>query len=311
MLDDSSAIPRPKPALYRRCKTPTVIQMEASECGAAGVCIILGYYGCFLPLEEVRIMCSVSRDGSNAAKMLRAAEHYGLKTAGYSGELKDLFECPLPVIAFWNFDHFVVIEGFGKSVVYINDPASGPRQISYEELNESFTGVILTFIPTEGFRHTILAENKWWPLLWKRLKLFREPIFYSLLIGLIAIIPALALTVLSQVFVDKILIAKIYSWKWGILSGIAIVALLGTAISFLQGWVFARFSVKLSTLLSSKFAWHTLRLPILFFLQRYSGEIASRISLNEAVGQALIERLLSAIINIFFAIILRPGHVLL
>jgi ATP-binding cassette subfamily C protein len=303
MPEESSAIPRPTPALYRRCKTPTVIQMEATECGAAALCMILGYYGSYIPLEDVRVMCSVSRDGSNAFKMLRAAEHYGLKAEGYSSELKDLYTCQLPFIAFWNFDHFVVVEGFSKTDVYINDPASGPRQISYEELNESFTGIILTFTPIQGFQPSTLAKNKWWPLLWKRFKLFRWPILYSLLIGLFAIIPALALTVLSQVFVDNVLIAKLYSWKWGIFSGMAIVTLFATAIHFLQAWIFTRFSINLSTLLSSQFVWHTLRLPILFFRQRYGGEIATRISLNEAVGEAWVERVLPAIINVCFAII--------
>lgn len=296
-------IPRPKPSLYRRVHTPTVIQMEAAECGAAALSIILGYYGCFLPLEDIRVMCSVSRDGSNAYKMLRAAEYYGLKTEGYSVELKDLYELSLPVIAFWNFDHFVVIEGFDKNHVYINDPASGPREISYEELNEAFTGVILTFSPTSSFRRTSLGTSKWWPLLWKRFKLFRAPILYSLLIGLIAIVPALALTVLSQVFVDNILIAKIYSWNWGVLTSIAIIGLIATAIYFLQTWIYNRLSIKLSTLLSSQFVWHTLRLPILFFLQRYGGEIASRIDLNEAVGQAWVEHVLPTILNIIFAVI--------
>ncbi len=303
MVKASSAIPRPKRSLYRRVRTPTVIQMEATECGAAALSIIMGYYGCFLPLEDIRIMCSVSRDGSNAYKMLRAAEYYGLKAEGYSTELKDLYEVRLPVIAFWNFDHFVVIEGFSKNYVYINDPASGPRKISYEELNEAFTGVILTFNPTSSFRRSSVAKNKWWPLLWKRFKLFRAPILYTLLVGLVAIVPALALTMLSQVFVDNILIAKIYSWSWGVLIGIAVVGLLATVITFLQSWIFARLSIKLSTLLSSQFVWHTLRLPILFFLQRYGGEIASRINLNEAVGQAWVAEVLPALLNVFFAFV--------
>lgn len=301
MVKNSSTIPRPKSSQYRRCITPTVIQMEAAECGAAALSIVLGYYGCFLPLEDIRIMCSVSRDGSNAYKMLRAAEHYGLKTEGYSLDLKDLYEVNLPVIAFWGFDHFVVIEGFSKHFVYINDPESGPRQISYEELNESFTGVILTFTPTKAFRRSSIGKKRWLPMMWRRFKLFRAPIFYSLVIGLIAIAPALALTVLSQVFVDKVLMAKIYSWNWGILTGIAIVTLLATAMTYLQSWIFTRFTIKLSSLLSGQFVWHTLRLPILFFLQRYGGEIASRIGLNEAVSLAWVEQIQPAILNIVFA----------
>lgn len=278
--------------------------MEAAECGAAALSIILSYYGCFVPLEEVRLMCSVSRDGSNAFNMIKAAEYYGLEGAGFSAELTELYGAKLPFIAYWGFDHFVVIEGFSKHSVFINDPDSGPRTISYEEFNECFTGVILTFSPTPLFKKTPRDKRRYWfSLLWKRFKFFRMPLLFSLIIGFIAIIPLLALTVLSQIFIDDILIGRIYSWSAGVLIGIAAMALFSTAIYFLQHWILIRFSVNLSTLLSGQFVWHTLRLPILFFLQRYGGEIASRISLNKAVADTWVSEFLPAIVNIVFAFI--------
>lgn len=298
----SSSVPRPKKGAYRRCKTPTVIQMEAAECGAAALTIILGYHGSFVPLEEVRLMCSVSRDGSNAVKVIHAAEHYGLKAEGFSTELKDLYDAPLPLIAFWDFDHFLVIEGFSKNHVFINDPACGPRTITYEELNESFTGVILTFSPGEKFqRASMQSEKKWIPLLWNRFKLFKAPFIFSLIIGFISIVPLLTLPILSQVFIDHILVGKIHSWTNGLLIGFAFITVLMTFMHFLQEWILIRFNVKSLTLLSSQFVWHTLRLPILFFMQRYGGEIASRIALNEEVVQSWISEILPAIINIVFA----------
>lgn len=297
-----SAIPRSKE--YRRKKTPTVIQMEATECGAAALTIILGYYGSFIPLEEVRTMCSVTRDGSNALRMLKAAEYYGLKGEGFSAEIKDLYDAPLPLIAFWNFDHYVVIEGFSKDGVFINDPEGGPKKISYEEFNGSFTGVILTFSPTEKFQKTSKEKEKTWrALLWNRFHLFKAPFFFSVWIGLLSIIPLLALTVLSQVFIDNVLIGKLQSWSAGILIGFAFIVVLMSAMSMVQQWIINRFTIKLSTLLSSQFVWHTLRLPIPFFLQRYGGEIASRIELNEEVAQSWIGALLPAIINIVFAFV--------
>lgn len=298
----SSSIPRPKFTSYRRCYTPTVIQMEAAECGAAALSIVMGYYGHRVSLDETRTMCATSRDGVNAFNILRAAESYGLKSEGYRCELEELYEAPLPVIAFWNFDHFVVIEGFSKKHVYINDPASGPRTISYEELNRSFTGVILTFSPTESFEKLTMIDPSW-KSLWQHLKLFRWPILFSVLTGILALTPTLSLTVLSQVFIDNIVIARIHSWEWGIIIGLLLMTVLATVIQFLQSFMTARFSIQLSTLLSSQFIWRILRLPILFFIQRYGGEIASRMSLNQAVADTFVDQVLSSLISLWFAFV--------
>ncbi|MCL5272653.1 MAG: cysteine peptidase family C39 domain-containing protein, partial [Gammaproteobacteria bacterium] len=124
-----------------RQKTPTMLQMEATECGAAALGIILGFHGLFLPMETLRIQCGVSRDGSNALNIIKAARLYGLRSFGIKAELSDLEASHFPLIAFWRFNHFVVIEGYNKKYVYINDPASGPLKISHKEFDEAYTGV--------------------------------------------------------------------------------------------------------------------------------------------------------------------------
>ena len=121
-------------------KVPVVMQMEALECGAASLAMILAYYGKWIPLEQVRLDCGVSRDGSNARNVLRAARSYGLTAKGYRYEPEMLRkEGKFPCIIHWNFNHFVVLDGFRGNKAVLNDPAKGTYTVSMKTFDESFT----------------------------------------------------------------------------------------------------------------------------------------------------------------------------
>jgi len=294
--------PNPVPHHYKRVVTPTLIQMETMECGAVCLGIILGYYGKFVSIEQLRIACAVSRDGSNAYYTIQAAKSYGLEGEGYTLDLEDLFEIPLPAIIFWNFEHFVVLEGFDQQRVYINDPATGPRTISYEDLDQAFTGVVLVFKPTPSFQKSPPPPTAI-QLIANRLKDVKEPLFYALLTGAFLVVPNLAFPAFTQIFIDKILINHILSWKAALIIGMLLTITVSGVLSFLQGNILNRLSAKLAMNFSSSTFWHMLKLPISFYHQRYPGEIAYRLLLNDSVAQTLVEKLTATLISLLFALI--------
>ena len=297
----------PKPPI-KRAPCPTILQMEAVECGAAALAIILGHYKKVVPLEELRVECGVSRDGSKASNVIKAARKYGLVAKGFKYELENLYEVNYPCILFWNFNHFLVLEGFGrKGKVYLNDPAQGPRVVDFEELDASFSGVVLTFEKGPDFKAGG-SKAGMAPALARRLAGSETALLFVFLCGVALVLPGLVVPTFARIFIDDYLVSNRTSILGPLLAGMAITALIRVILTFLQSYYLLRLETKLAVKTSSEFFSHILRLPVSYFSQRYAGEIGSRVQINDKVASIISGRLASTALDIllivFYAVLM-------
>jgi len=291
-----------------RCKTPTVLQMEAVECGAASLAMLLAYYGKWVPLEALRIDCGVSRDGSKASHILKAARSYGIDCKGFRREPEDLkANNNFPAIVFWNFNHFLILEGYQGDKVFLNDPARGPVTLSWDEFDDSFTGVVLEFSKGKEF----LPGGKA-PSIWSGIKLrlqnVKDGLLLVALMGLALVIPGIVIPTFSQVFVDDILVSQRTSWLPVLLVAMAITAIVRGLLTWLQMNVMNRMDNKLTIAWTCRLFEHVVRLPIPFFGQRFAGDISSRIDSNDRISSFIANKLghiaISIATMIFYVLIM-------
>lgn len=280
-----------------RVKTPTVLQMEAVECGAAALAIILGYHGRIVPLEELRIECGVSRDGSKAINVLKAARKYGLVADGYKYDnLESLFKLKFPVVLFWNMNHFLVLEGFSKGKVFLSDPATGPRTVTMPELDNSFSGVVLTFekgpeFKAGGRKPSMVTALK------RRLSGSNDVLVFAMLCGLFLVLPGLVVPIFSRFFIDEVLVNSRRYFMTGLLIGMGLTMALRLALTWLQEKYLLQMETKIALWTSSDFFDHILRLPVAYFSQRFSGEIGSRVAINNKVAQVVSGKLTTTVLD--------------
>jgi ABC-type bacteriocin/lantibiotic exporter with double-glycine peptidase domain len=307
-MADSSSKTASKPVLHKTyVRTPTIYQMEASECGAASLAMVLGYFGCFVPLEKLRIETGVSRDGVNAKNMLAAARKYGLTCKGYTKTLEDTLAMKTPVIVHWNFNHFVVFEGIKQGHAYINDPAYGRRRLTIDEFDEGFTGVVLTFEKGENFRHSRRPVTL--PQFVAR-RAFEEyaSIKWLFFTGLILTIPGIILPLLSEVFVDDILGEGRTNWVSWLLVMMMGTMLFQLVFTWIKSGVLMFLQAKVLLKSSYKFLSRLLRLPIAFYDQRMAGDLVQRVDNNNNIATFITGQLadvgLSLILSVFYLIIM-------
>ena len=289
--------------MKKREKTPVVLQMEAAECGAASLGIILGYYKKYMSLEQLRELCGVSRNGSNAANVMAAAEALGMKAEGYSYEPEELKKLIPPFIIHWEFNHFGVFEGMDEKTgeVFLNDPAAGHRSVPWAEFEESFTGVTLVLRPSENFVRDGEPESVWRTLLSGILK-DRRALGFILGVGLCLSLVNLGVPLISQTFLDDVLTYAHRDWLFDVLLALFISLVLTLTLNFLRSWCLLRWQGKMTIDDSSSFLSYVLKLPVSFFQTRYSGEIASRVQFHESIADFVTGRLAVAVLDFAIAI---------
>lgn len=285
-----------------RYKTPVVLQMEATECGAASLAMVLGYYGRFESLEKLRFECGVSRNGSKASLIVKAAQSYGLEASGYQVDIEDLPNFKGPSILFWEFCHYVVYEGQSKDgkYFYINDPAMGPRVVDRELFEKSFTGVLLSFTPTKDF----IKNNKPQGVLstmFGMLTSFKGLLALVIWGGMLLVLPGLAVPALMQTYVDYVLVDG-SDWTVNIVYCFLMAIILQIFLTYIVDLALRRGQLQIGINRTLYMLDYLFKLPINFFLQRGNADIQQRISLNTKVAATAFGVLAENFVKFFTAI---------
>ncbi|MFO0910154.1 MAG: NHLP family bacteriocin export ABC transporter peptidase/permease/ATPase subunit [Isosphaeraceae bacterium] len=286
---------------YRRVKTPTVLQMEATECGAAALGIILGYHGRFVPLEELRVECRVSRDGSNALYIKKTAEKYGLKGRGFQRSLEQLREIEPPFMVFWELNPFLVVEGFARGRVYLSDPATGRRSVDEETFVRSYTGIVFEFEVTPEFRKGGVRPNTWRSIS-RRIQGARPAVLFVVLAGLVVMLCELIAAAYHLVFVDQLLIEERSQWIRPLLLAMGLTVFFRLVAGATQLAALRRLKLSLAIVHSARFLWHVLRLPISFYHQRYAGDVSGRVDSNSLVAELISGQLATTIVGMMLVV---------
>ena len=298
------------PASKGRVKVPVVMQMEALECGAASLAMVLAYYGKWVPLEQVRLDCGVSRDGSNARNVLLAARSYGLEAQGYRCEVETLrSDMTYPCIIHWNFNHFVVLDGFKGKTAYINDPARGEVRVPMEEFDRSFTGVCLQFSPGPDFkpggrRKSTIAFAR------KRLRGAGAAVAFVTLTTVIGYLFGLINPIFSRFFMDRLLTGENRELLMPFLALLAVTGAAQVVIAWAQAIYSRKIDGKMAVVGSSTFMWKVLRMPMEFFSQRLSGDILQRQGTNASIASVLVNTFAPLVLNtaMMFVYLVFRGH---
>ncbi len=281
--------------------TPLLLQMHMTECAAASLGSVLACFGRWVPLAELRDRCEISRDGSTAAGIKRAAQYYGLECSGWFGRVSQIKKISLPLILFWEFNHFLILEGYDREWFYLNDPATGRRKLSRKEFEEGFTGVALQFKPGPefqpgGIRPSILERVPPW------LHGTGNALAYAAGCGLLLTVLALATPALLVIFVDRVL-GEGEPWG-GIVAGtMASVAVLVYGLTWLKQRCLRRLAARISVVAWDQCLTRLLRLPIEFFNHRLAGELSARVLSVDKIAKGLSNHFIDLLIDLGMSVV--------
>ena len=303
-MSDKKNIPQPQTKGV--VKVPVVMQLEVLECGAASLTMIMHYYRKFIPLEQARVDCGVSRDGANAKNIILAARSYGMEAKAWRVDPEDLIaEGPFPCIIHWGFNHFVVLCGFRRGKAVLNDPARGCVEVSMEEFDREYTGVMLTVEPGPDFepagkRKTVFSYAR------ERLEGTSSAVIFVVLTTTISSLMGIISAVFSRVFLDRLLSGSNPEWLNPFIIGMSAFAIVYIVVLWIATVYSLRIQGKLEAVGSSKYLWKVLRLPMQFFSQRMASDIADRQSTNASIAGSLVNTFaplaLNALMMVFYLI---------
>lgn len=295
-------------------KVPVIMQLEALECGAASLAMVMAYYDKWVPLEQVRVDCGVSRDGSNAKNIVKAAQSYGFTVKAFRRSPETIRENgELPCIIHWNFNHFVVLCGFKGKYACINDPARGFIKVSPEEFDKAFTGVTIIPVPNEDFepggkQKSTLAFAR------KRLVKTGAAIAFVTLGTVITSLFGIINPVMSKIFMDRLLTGQNREWLIPFIGVMVLLAFGQIIVAWVQAIYSLKISGKMAVIGSTSYMWKVLSMPMEFFSQRMAGDIQSRQATNANIANTLVNTLAPLFINtvmMVFYLILMIKHSLL
>ena len=296
-------------------KVPVVMQLEVTECGAASLAMIMAYFEKWLPLERTRQDCAVSRDGSNAKNILYAARSYGMEAHAYSADVDTVKnDGAYPCIIHWGFNHFVVLDGFKGNYAYINDPAKGFIKVPIDEFDKMYTGVAIVIEPGEGF----VPEGKKksiWGFAKQRLKGTGAAVAFVALVSVISSLLSVISPGFSRIFLDKLLVGAGEKFTRGFFIFFSCFVLLQIAVAWIQQIYMYKIQGKMAAVGNTSYLWKVLHLPMQFFSQRLSGDIADRQSMNAGVANILVNTLSPLVLNfgmmIFYLVVMIRYSLLL